>query len=70
MEYTVLIRKTPDGMYIASCPIVPEAHTQGETYEECISNIREAIELSLEYRKERGEEIPEEVVTEKVKVAV
>ncbi|MDD5288548.1 MAG: type II toxin-antitoxin system HicB family antitoxin [Dehalococcoidales bacterium] len=70
MEYTVLIRKTPDGMYIASCPIVPEAHTQGETYEECLANIREAIELSLEYRRERGEEIPQEVVTRKVKVAV
>lgn len=70
MEYTVVIRKTPDGMYIASCPVVPEAHTQGETYEECLANIKEAIELSLEFRKERGEEIPQEVVTKKVKIAV
>ena len=70
MEYTVLIRKTSDGMYIASCPVIPEAHTQGETYEECLANIKEAIEVSLEYRKERGEEIPREIVTKKIKVAV
>jgi predicted RNase H-like HicB family nuclease len=70
MEYTVVIRKAPDGMYIASCPAVPEAHSQGETYEESLANIKEAIELSLEFRKERGEEIPEEVATKKVKVSV
>jgi predicted RNase H-like HicB family nuclease len=70
MEYTVIIRKAPDGMYIASCPIVPEAHSQGETYTECLANIKGAIELSLEFRKERGEEIPQEVGSKKVKVAV
>ena len=57
-------------MYIANCPIIPEAHTQGETSAECLANIKEAIEVSLEYRKERGEEIPQEIITKKVKVSV
>ena len=70
MEYTVVIRKAPDGFYIASCPLVPEACTQGETYEECLANIKEALELCLECRKERGEEIPEEIGTSQVTVAV
>jgi antitoxin HicB len=70
MEYTVIVRQAPDGIYIASCPLVPEAHSQGETYEECLDNIKEAIELSLEYRKERGEEIPQEAGTKKVKISV
>ena len=70
MEYTVVIRKMPDGMYIANCPIIPEAHTQGETSAECLANIKEAIEVSLEYRKKRGEEIPQEIITKKVKVSV
>jgi len=70
MEYTVMIRKAPDGMYIASCPAVPEAHSQGETYAEALANIKEAIELSLEYRRERGEEIPDEVAVKKVRIAV
>lgn len=70
MEYTVVIRKAPDGFYIAGCPLIPEAHAQGETYEECLANIRDVLELCVEYRKERGEEIPQEVGTSQVKVAV
>ncbi len=56
MEYTVVIRKAPDKYYIASCPLIPEAHAQGKSYKECLDNIKEVIELCLEHRKERGEE--------------
>jgi len=49
MQYTVVIRKAPDGFYIASCPLVPEAHAQGKTYDECLANIREVLELCLEF---------------------
>jgi len=70
MQYTVLIRKAPDGFYIASCPLIPEAQAQGETDEECIANIKEVLELCLECRKERGEEIPEEIGTKQVMIAI
>ena len=70
MDYTVVIRKAPDGVFIGSCPVVPEAHTQGQTYDECLANIKEVLELCLEYRKERGEEVPKEAGTGQVKVAV
>ena len=62
MEYTVVIRKAPDGFYIATCPLIPEAHAQGETYEECMVITKQVLELCLEYRKERGEEIPASAV--------
>ena len=52
MEYTVVIRKAPDGFYIAGCPLIPEAHAQGVTYEECMTNIKEVLELCLDYREE------------------
>ena len=70
MEYTVIIRKAPDGFYIASCPLIPEAHAQGQTDDECLANIKEALELCLECRKERGEEIPQEIGTKQVTIAV
>jgi predicted RNase H-like HicB family nuclease len=70
MEYTVIMRKAPDGFYIASCPLLPEAKAQGETYEECLANIKEVLGLCLECRKERGEEIPQEIDTKKVIVAI
>jgi len=65
MEYTVVIRKAPDGVYIGSCPLIPEVHTQANNYKECLINLREAIGLAIEYRKEQGEEIPAEVGTGK-----
>jgi len=70
MQYTIFVRKAPDGFYIASCPLIPEAHAQGETHEECVTNIKEALELCLEFRRERGEEIPEEIGARQVTVAI
>ena len=70
LDFTIVIRKAPDGFYIASCPMVPEARAQGETHEECLANIKEVLELCLEYRRERGEEIPREIDTEKVSVSL
>ncbi len=70
MEYTVIIRKAPDDYYIASCPLIPEAHAQGKTYDECLVNIKEVLELCLDYRKERGEEIPREMDAQKVTIAI
>jgi predicted RNase H-like HicB family nuclease len=70
MEYTVIIRKAPDSFYIASCPLITEAHAQGETYDECLANMKEVLTLCLEYRKERGEEIPQEIDTKKVVVTI
>jgi predicted RNase H-like HicB family nuclease len=70
VEYTIIIRRAPDGFYIASCPMVPEARAQGETYDQCLANMKEVLELCLEYRQERGEEIPQEIDTEKVIVSL
>ena len=70
MEYTIVIREAPDGSFIGCCPVVPEAHSQGETYEECLANIKEALGLCLECRKERGEEIPQEVGTSQVNISL
>ena len=70
MEYTVVIRKAPDGFYIASCPLIPEAHAQGGSHEECLVNVKEVLELCLGYRREHGEEIPNEIGMNRVTVAV
>ena len=66
----MLVRQAPDGVYAASCPVVPEAQAQGETTEEAIANVREVLQLALEYRKQMGEEIPQESSTHQVSVSV
>jgi predicted RNase H-like HicB family nuclease len=60
----VNISQAPDGFYLASCPLVPEARAQGKTYKICISNFKEALSLCLEFRRERGEEIPPRIEAE------
>jgi predicted RNase H-like HicB family nuclease len=46
-KINVLIEKDADGYY-AYCPELPGCQTQGNTFEEVMTNIREAAELYLE----------------------
>lgn len=69
-EFYVLIEKGEDGYLIADVPELPGCHTQGETKEELLTNIKEAIELYLEAQDERylSEPSPTIVSVEKIKV--
>ena len=42
MEYTVVLQHSEEG-YNVSCPGLPGCVSQGETEEEALANIREAI---------------------------
>jgi len=57
-KFSVVIEKDADG-YFAFCPELQGCYTQGETYEEVLENIRDAIRLHIEDRIESGEEIPQ-----------
>ena len=72
LTYSVVLEPQPEGGFTVTVPALPEVVTQGETEEEAIDMVREAIELALEVRIERGEEIPESAVSvlRQVKVAV
>ena len=59
--FTVVIEQDEDGLFVATCPALQGCYTQGQTYEEAMANIREAIELHLEARRSLGEPIPQEV---------
>lgn len=52
MEYTVILEKMDNGWWFCQCEQVPEAVTQGESIEEAKENIKEAIKLVLETKKE------------------
>lgn len=53
-EFTAIIEPAEEGGFIAYCPEVPEANGQGETREEVLENLREAIQLVLEDGREQG----------------
>lgn len=47
MKYKVNIKKTDEG-YAAWCPGLPGCWSQGETEEEALDNIKDAIQAYLE----------------------
>jgi len=57
-RFSVVIEKDADG-YFAFCPELQGCYTQGDSYEEALKNIEDAIHLHIEDRLENGEDIPE-----------
>lgn len=55
-HFSVIVEKDGDG-YFASCNELHGCFTQGDTYEEVIDNIKDAISLHVSDRIESGEEV-------------
>jgi predicted RNase H-like HicB family nuclease len=66
MKLVVTIEPDEDGVFIAECPAIPGCVSQGATEEEALANIKEAIQLCLEVRAERG--MPLMVSTHEVEI--
>ena len=56
----VLVYPGEDGFYVVECPSLPGCLSQGQTKEEAIENIKEAIQLYTEALEDQGLPIPEE----------
>lgn len=47
-NFPVIIEQDEDGKFIVTCPVFEGCYSQGDTFEDAMNNIREAIELCLE----------------------
>jgi len=54
MKFTAILERDEDGVWIAECPSIPGCVSQGQTRDEALANVKEAIALCLEVRAERG----------------
>ena len=64
-SFTAIIE--PDGgQFHAHVPALPGCHSFGDTPDEALINIQEAIQLHVESMLEDGEEIPQELEPTKV----
>ncbi len=68
MQFTITVDRDEDGAWITECPSIPGCVSQGQTKDEAIANIQEAIQLCLEVRAEKG--LPLTVETRQLDVAV
>lgn len=70
-HFTVVLERDPDGGFHAFCPALKGCHSEGDTVDEAVANVREAIEVYLESLASRGEPIPvEDLLIKPVEVAV
>jgi predicted RNase H-like HicB family nuclease len=66
----IVIEGDADG-YFVSCPALQGCYSQGDSYEEAVERIKDAIRLHIEDRLADGEEIPQVSVSlSTVEVAV
>lgn len=70
MGYTVILEQEPDGGYVATVPALPGCVSQGDTREETLKNVQEAIELYVEDCRDAGDPVPTEAGREYVEVRV
>ncbi|MEX0784381.1 MAG: type II toxin-antitoxin system HicB family antitoxin [Dehalococcoidia bacterium] len=54
MKLAITMYRDEDGWFVVDCPAIPGCASQGRTEEEALANIREAIPLCLEARREAG----------------
>lgn len=52
MKFDIILEKEEDGTFSVHCPALKGCHSQGNTKEEALLNIREAIDLYFETAKE------------------
>jgi len=65
--YSIVLEPMEEGGFLVHVPALPEVVTGGDTEDEALAMAREAIELVLESRRERGEEIPVDVARPQVR---
>ena len=67
MKFNVTIDRDEDGVWVVECPSIPGCVSQGETKDEALENVKEAIALCLEVRAEKG--MPLTIETRQIEVA-
>jgi len=56
-RFALVVERNEDGLFVASVPLLQGCYTRGETYEEALENIKDAISLHIEASRALGEPI-------------
>ena len=59
--YSVILEPAEEGGFVVHVPALPEICTEGDTEDEALAMAKDAIELVIESRLERGEPVPAEL---------
>ena len=71
LKFTAVFEPVAEGGYAAYVEEIPGVNTQGETLEEARENLREALEMVLDVRREMAEadQIGRSIIREEIRLA-
>ena len=69
-DLTIVIDKDEDGKYLALCPSLQGCYTEGDTQEEAMELLNDAIKLHIQDRLDNNEPVYEEVFSKKISIAI
>jgi len=65
-KLSMVCSKQSNGSYFAFCPEIKSCFTQGDTYEEAFTNLKELVEITV--KEELAEEEVQEILLSKAKI--
>ena len=65
-KLSIICSKQDNGAYFAICPEIKGCFTQGDTYEEAFTNLKELVEITI--KEELSDEEQQEILLSKVKI--
>jgi antitoxin HicB len=66
MQYKIPLVLTPqlDGGYTVTSPLLPELVTEGDTVEEALANVRDALAAVIETYEDLGRSLPQNAMVQ------
>jgi predicted RNase H-like HicB family nuclease len=68
MRLRITVEQDEDGKFVSSCPTLPGCWSQGDSRQEAITNIKDAITGYLASLKKHGDPIPPPITEEVIEV--
>jgi antitoxin HicB len=68
MKFRIFIEQDEDGRFVASCPTLPGCWSQGDTREEAMRQMTDAVQGYLASLKKHGDPIPAPITEEIIEV--
>ena len=70
VSFSIILEPQPGGGFTVLVPALPEVATEGDTEQEALANVQEAIGAALAYRRDNGLAIPSDAQPEIRRVTV
>jgi antitoxin HicB len=62
LKIPLVLAPQPDGGYSVTSPVLPELHTEGDTADEAVSHVQDALAAVIELYEDLGRSLPHGVV--------